>query len=296
MLPAILTTIFFALSAASAARTTKALGPVSANLARLSLGAVWLGIWAHIFGSGLTGPGLWWMIFSGVIGFGLADLALYAAFPRIGAHLTVLIAQCLAMPAGAVMEWIWLGHGLSLGQWMASMMILAGIAIAIGPNGPNPVQKQIKIGVVLGILAAIGQAAGAVISRRAYMQDVSTHIDGGTAAYQRIIGGLPVLMIWALFELSTRPHTRALPRIETWRSEWPWVMLNSLAGPALGVACYQWALSIAPTGLVLAIVAMTPLAVIPIEFVLTGQRPGARSFIGGAVAIAGTIGLGLAKG
>jgi drug/metabolite transporter (DMT)-like permease len=70
-----------------------------------------------------------------------------------------------------------------------------------------------------------------------------------------------------------------------------WILGNSLAGPALGVGCYQWALSGTPSGIVLPIVALTPLVVIPLAYVLEGERPSLRSLLGGLIAVAGTIGL-----
>jgi len=76
-----------------------------------------------------------------------------------------------------------------------------------------------------------------------------------------------------------------------WSQAWPWVIVNSLAGPAIGVACYQWALSIAPTGVVLAIVATTPLAVIPFTYVLEGERPSILSLVGGLIAVLGAMAL-----
>ena len=35
-----------------------------------------------------------------------------------------------------------------------------------------------------------------------------------------------------------------------WRRATPWILFNGLVGPALGVSCFQWALKIAPTGVV----------------------------------------------
>jgi drug/metabolite transporter (DMT)-like permease len=69
------------------------------------------------------------------------------------------------------------------------------------------------------------------------------------------------------------------------------VLANALAGPALGVACFQWALAVAPTGIVLSIVATTPLVVIPFSMILDGERPTLRSLIGGAVAVLGAVAL-----
>jgi drug/metabolite transporter (DMT)-like permease len=76
-----------------------------------------------------------------------------------------------------------------------------------------------------------------------------------------------------------------------WRKAWPWVLLNGLAGPALGVSCYQWALKTTPTGVVLPIVAITPLVIIPFSYHLEGERPTLRSLAGGALAVLGAAAL-----
>jgi len=61
------------------------------------------------------------------------------------------------------------------------------------------------------------------------------------------------------------------------------------------VSCYQWALKIAPTGIVLPIVAMTPIVIIPFSRYVEGERATMRSLIGGAVAVAGAVLLALAR-
>ena len=120
-------------------------------------------------------------------------------------------------------------------------------------------------------------------------------IDGGTAAYQRILGGLLLTAVF-LFIKRGRQCFPALPQgtlatDRPWRQAWPWVIANALAGPTLGVAFYQWALAIAPTGIVLSIVATTPLVVIPFTMLLDGERPTVRSLVGGAVAVLGAVAL-----
>jgi drug/metabolite transporter (DMT)-like permease len=76
---------------------------------------------------------------------------------------------------------------------------------------------------------------------------------------------------------------------------WLWVLFNALAGPTIGVGCYQWALATTGSGLVLPIVATTPIVVIPFAYLLDGDRPGPRSIVGGLIAVAGAIGLTLAR-
>ena len=66
-------------------------------------------------------------------------------------------------------------------------------------------------------------------------------------------------------------------------------MLNGLVGPALGVSCFQWALMSTSTGIVLPIVAITPLVIIPFAHRMEGERPSARSVLGGVVAVVGAV-------
>lgn len=297
MVQAVFTAVLWAVSAVSAGRSTRLLGAGTANLSRLTLGAALLALWAHLIGQGLTGVGLPWLFLSGVIGFGFGDLALYGAYYRLGPRLGVLLCLCMAAPLGALMEWVWLGTRLTLYQIFWSTTILAGVFAALAPD--RRVTMGVRAwaaGITMGVIAALGQSSGAVLTRKAFdvARQAGQHIDGGTAAYQRILGGLlltaTVLLIRRLRHHPDLPHPDAAMD-HRWTHAWPWVVANAVCGPALGVAFYQWALAIAPTGVVLAIVATTPLAVIPFTMLLDGERPTTRSLAGGAIAVLGAAAL-----
>jgi drug/metabolite transporter (DMT)-like permease len=265
MFPAFLTTLLWSVSAVSAQRAARLISGAAANLIRLTAGALLLAAWAHAFGGGLHGPGLWWFVASGFVGFGIADAGLYEALPRIGSRLTMLIMQCLAAPLAAVLEWLWLGTTLSVGQIAAGLAILVGVALALAPQEHlHRPRRDLIVGVLLSLIAAAGQGCGAVLSRKAYQLTgaAGLTIDGGTAAYQRIIGGLGVAVVFFLWMRSRREGT-AHPSIANWRAAVPWSMLNTLGGPVIGVTCFQWALSTTPSGIVLPIVALIPLVVMP---------------------------------
>jgi drug/metabolite transporter (DMT)-like permease len=66
-------------------------------------------------------------------------------------------------------------------------------------------------------------------------------------------------------------------------------LANAVAGQTLGVTCYQWALKTAPTSVVLAIVAITPLVVMPFSSLIEGERMTRRSICGGVLAVIGAI-------
>ena len=239
MLPALLTTLLWSVSVVCATRSTRYLGSAVANLTRLCLATVLLALWAHGFGKGLGGAGLWFFVWSGFVGFGLGDLALYEALPRIGSRLTLLLMQCLAAPIGALVEWLWLGTTLSVAQIIAGLIILVGVAVALAPgNHAHLDRKHLFSGTIFGVLAAIGQGGGAVLSRKAFLvaAQAGQNIDGGTAAYQRILGGIGVAAVYFVW-VRGRQATIASP-VE-WRKAWPWVVVNTLGGPVIGVGCYQ---------------------------------------------------------
>lgn len=304
MIPAFLATLLFSMSVVAASRTTRVLGGTTANFLRLILATVFLALWAHGFGQGFGGGAMGWFVLSGIIGFGLGDLALYQALPRIGPRLTILLVQCLAAPFAALAEWVWMETTLSPRQLTAAVVILTGVAIAVAPQENLKITRRaLVIGVTLGVVAALGQGLGAVISRQAYAVTAlaGSDVDGLTAAYQRILGGLlfiapPSVWIMARAHLRLRdsPSLRLVPGSDAAarrQNVWPWVVVNALSGPTIGVGCYQWALSVQPSGVVLPIVATTPIVVIPFAWLMEGDRPTPRSIVGGVIAVAGAVAL-----
>jgi drug/metabolite transporter (DMT)-like permease len=297
MLAAFLTTVFFSVSIIFGTRSSKLLGGMTANFWRLVVATALLGVWAHTCGAGFHGDALPLFIVSGCVGFGIGDMALFQAMPRIGSRLSALLVQCLAAPFGALIEWLWLGTVLSGLQLGCAAVILAGVVMALKPHLPvSQPHRQVVVGVWYGVVAALGQALGAVISRKAFAVALASgqSIDGASAAYQRIIGGIVVGalgLIWLRYGTVREGIQKASP---PWKKAAPWVVLNGLAGPVLGVSCFQWALKSVPSGVVLPIVATTPLVVIPLARILEGDRATAIEYAGGAIAVLGAVALAMA--
>ena len=305
MLAAFLTTILFSASAVCGNRTAKLLGGTEANFARLCVAAILLAIYGHTLGGGIAGSAFWIFFVSGCIGFGIGDMALFQALPRLGSRLSVLLTLCLSAPLAALIEWQWLHTQLSTAEIVCALVILAGVAVALAPGGHVHIARHdLWWGLSFGLLASFCQALGAVLSRKGFAvaKAAGENIDGITAAYQRILGG--VLLGAAVFVVvkynlrSPRPDKAGVKeekQASPWRRAWPLVLINGLAGPALGVSCYQWALKTTPTGVVLPIVAITPIVILPFSFYLEGERPGKRSLLGGAIAVAGAAALAWVK-
>ena len=304
MFAAVLTTLCWSIAALFSQRSIRVLGVVQANLGRLIVAVILLGAYAHFFGLGMGGAGRDAFLLSGVIGMGLGDLALFAALPRLGTRLTILICQCVAVPIAMVAEWGWLDTHLSLIQIGWAAVILVGVTIALMPSQHAPPKVPVtRIGIALGLGAAFGQGIGAVISRRAYeiTTEAGMSIDGITAAYQRISGGLAItagyfIFIWLRDRRRARLAQTTVPNPTrySWRG-FGFLFGNSIFGPILGVSCYQEALATTPSGIVLPIVATTPLVIIPLAYWFDGDIPNRRSLVGGFVAVAGVVALTLVR-
>ena len=294
MVPALLTTLLWSCSSACAARSAKLVGGSSANLFRMLIAAILLGIWAHNFGHGLGGAALPWFIGSGLVGFGLGDVAMFAALQRIGPRLTMLLTHCIAAPLATFTEWVWLDSKLSGSQILCAIVILAGVALALAPDRGEAIpRKTFWIGVVFGLFSAMGQGFGSVLSRKANFAAAAAgqSVDGGTAAYERILAGIVIAFIFFLF-LRKRD---AKPEPGVWPKAWAWITANALAGPSIGVAVYQWGVATTKTGILMPIVATVPVATQFLVWLIDGQRPTERTLLGGIVAVAGVIALGYAK-
>ena len=147
----------------------------------------------------------------------------------------------------------------------------------------------------------MGDALGVVLSRKAYvsLEGTGETIDPGSAAFQRIVGGLLFAGICLLIAKwrSVRNHltfvrdAATVPLATKWRKALPWVIANSLAGQTLGVSCYQWALQSTPAGIVLPITATAPLVAMPMTYFFEKEKISLHSVIGGIIAVIGVFGL-----
>jgi drug/metabolite transporter (DMT)-like permease len=301
MVASFLAAFFFALNATCASHSVRANGQVRANIGRLIVAVVALGLFAHTLGGGFTSASVGWFFLSGVIGMGLGDIGVYAALPLLGSRITVLMTQCLAAPIAAIGERLWLGTRLTLPQVLWGFVILAGVAVAITPSKSSPPRVRVRpIGFFFGFIAACGQGFGALVSRKGVMvadaagEAAHNATFGITAAYQRILAGLVFAAIWFLvLRAVARLPQDAVP--PTRRHGLGWIIAAGFAGPVIGVGCYQWALATTPSGIVLPIAATAPLLSIPIAFWLEGDRPPRRAIAGGVLAVAGCIALTAAR-
>ena len=305
MLAAFLTTLLFATSAICGYRTSKLIGGIEANFWRIALATIFLTVWAFTFGHAFEGaPG--WFALSGLIGIGIGDSAYFQALPKLGSRRTILLCQCLTAPFAALIEYFSLGTKLNFTEILCIGGILGGVAIALKPDDQLKISRRDwQIGILGSAISALCTAIGSVLIIKGFRAAAADgfHPDAGTTGYQRVLGGIliPAAALLIFKWKSARAHGPAFASDtlhiskNKWRTLWPWVLANALAGQTLGVTCMQWALRTTQASVVSAIIATTPVVLLPLTRLVEKEKIQRHSLIGAAIAVAGVIGLTLCR-
>jgi drug/metabolite transporter (DMT)-like permease len=247
---------------------------------------------------GWTTLGAWQLgslLASSVFGIVIASTTYFAAIYTAGPRVTALLFS-LASPFALVLGYVALGETIDLRQGFGVVLILCGIVIAIGfrrrrpapmiplADGepiaePAPSTPPVSmLGITLGVVTALGQALGSLTARPA----MAAGVEPFTAMAVR--SGLAVICFWALMAL---PRVRA--QANGFRArDFGLAATAAFFGTALGMSLLMAALKTGNVGIVSTLSSMTPVVILPMVWLRSGQMPRAHAWGGAALAIAGT--------
>ncbi|BAZ50175.1 hypothetical protein NIES4103_27890 [Nostoc sp. NIES-4103] len=226
------------------------------------------------------------LFLSGAVGIGLGDTAFLAAINYLGARRVLLIGT-LAPPMTAIAAMILLGEQLNMIAWCGILLTILGVAWVVTERVPTTSDNfttHLWQGIGFGLLAAITNAAGTVISRLAF---ASSTVAPLWAALLRLSAGVLIILISIWFS-RLRQKTLYYPYWQSWR-----VILATcfaaFCGTYLGIWLQQTAIKLTSAGIASTLLQTSPLFVIPIA-VSMGEKVSWRAIAGVIIAIAG-IGL-----
>ena len=218
---------------------------------------------------------------SGWLGFFLSDLFLFKAFQVIGPRLTLLLYS-VTPPAASVISWVFLADRLAARQWLAMLVTLAGVVWVVlerQPADQSPYRPgHLRLGVFLGLAAAVCQAASTVLVRCGL-----GNYDAAAATFLRVIGGIAGYVVMVTL-LGRWPQILAATRQ---RRAMGILCFGTLVGPFAGVILFLVALRHCPAGVVLTIVATMPVLILPFSIFLYRERVSLRAAGGALIAVAG---------
>lgn len=243
----------------------------------------------HPFPVGLNSSQLFWLTLSGFIGLVIGDGCGFKSLVMIGPRLATLVMASAPIMA-TVIAWVFLGEKLKLIELVGITVTIAGIAWVVserqkGTNGladDHPDAGTLTRGVMLALVASLGQAAGLVLSKHA-MLDLGSTVPPLEASAVRIMTSM--VIIWMFSALSGKlPQT--IRSLKDGRA-----MLFSgggaFFGPFLGVWSSLVAVSLIETGIAATLNATTPVLIIPSVILVYREKVTFRAVLGALVAVIG---------
>jgi len=278
---ALITAFCYATSSTFFTAAGKRFGSLVANRARL-VTAVLLLIVVHWIGLGKPLPlgaeseRWFWLGLSGIVGLALGDAFLFQAYVSIGPRLGLLLLS-LAPALAAVLAWLFLGERLSPGKIFGIIVTLAGIIWVVlerrsNGNGNSKTStaeilqdRQYRLGLLLGLGAAAGQALGLTLAKKGLWGDfpaLSANVIRMTSA---------MLAFWGLTVLQKQVGA-TIQRVRSAPQGMWFILGGSIVGPVLGVSLSLYAIQHISVGVASTIIALPPVILLPVSrFILKEQ-------------------------
>lgn len=276
----------WAISSLISAVAIRELGSMGFNRIRLVLSVPMLAILV-LFGAGWVGfdSGLLpEILLSGFIGIFLGDSALFASMRRLGPRRTSVLFAMNA-PLTALFGLIWLGEMLNAMTVLGVILSFFGVALAIffGQNSreDNSWEAMIPplwLGVLLGILAASGQAIGSIIIRPI----LASGADPALIALLRV--GIAALAMVLIGLASPDGMTRPSPSLRALI----YTGISAFLGMVLGMTLIMYALIGAKAGIVATLSATSPVMLLPMLWWRMGRAPHAIAWAGALLVVLGS--------
>ncbi|NPD43988.1 DMT family transporter [Lentimicrobium sp. S6] len=267
---ALMTAVFWTITALAFEGATKRVGPFAVNLIRLLFAIVLLSIMSY-FSRGIAFPVdattyMWfWLGLSGVVGFIIGDYFLFASYPQIGSRMAMLM-MTLAPPMAAFFGWMVLGETMNLKGLAGMLLVLSGIGIAIWskPSGEKKAKLKFPIkGLLFAFIGALGQGGGIVLSKYGMGE-----YNAFAATQIRVIVGIIGFTIIITFLRRWRNVTATFKNKLALRG----IVVGSIFGPFLGVSFSLLAVQNTNTGIASTIMAIVPVLIILPAVVLYKQK------------------------
>lgn len=284
-LAALLAAFLWAVATVMFGRLGKLLSPFVLNFAKGSLALGLLTITLLLLQrppTGVDALALLILVTSGIIGIGLGDTCYFAAINHLGPRRALLLGT-LAPPMAALLALVVLGEVISARAWLGIGLTVLGVVWVISERLPASVDVTAAPpslrGILWGVLAALGQAIGALLSRAAL---ADTAIDPWWSSLLRLGGG------WVIILALLRWRGPVVPQMAPLRSPRTLgvVLVAAFLGTYLAIYLQQTALKYAATGIAQALTSTSPLFVLPLAAAL-GDRVSLRAVAGAAVALVG---------
>lgn len=173
------------------------------------------------------------LLASGALGIGVADSLLFASLNRLGAGRAAVV-DSLYSPLIVLFAFFYLSEPVGLILLAAVGLMVSAILLIAWKQDPDdtPISRQdLRLGVLYGVLAMVGMAAGIVAAK-----PVLNRADVLWSTTVRLAGGLGFLLLYLPHGPSRREYARAFRPGRHWRLLIPASFVGSYVAMAIWIA------------------------------------------------------------
>jgi drug/metabolite transporter (DMT)-like permease len=257
-----------------------------------------------------------WLGLSGFIGLALGDAFLFQAFVMLGPRLSMLVMS-LAPVISTILAWFLMDEILSIQELTGIIITVAGVIWVVSENGNNGQEHQEQRNHAVGLLfafgGAMGQAIGLIMAKLGLLNEVPLQTEIILNNFGDVLGqstekimlnlglieefsalsGLAIRLliaavaVWSFAIIRGQTMTGIKKVIENPRAT-RFLLAGTLFGPILGVWLSLVAVQNAPVGIASTLMALAPIFVIPVSYVVFDDKITTRAIVGTLVAFGGS--------
>lgn len=246
----------------------------------------------RLFPEDLNRVQVFYLALSGLAGLVIGDGCGFKALVMIGPRLATLLAVTAPIMATTI-AWAFLNERLQPVAIVGILVTVGGVAWVVAERryqnhnqfnlaSDHPDSGTLARGVLLGLMAALGQAAGLVLSKHAMLNAGGT-LDPLPASFMRMLTS--GIMIWgfAIFRGKLGETLKAFRD----RTAMLCALGGAVFGPFLGVWTSLIAVARIPAGIAATLNATTPIWIIPNVVVYYKEKVSLRAILGAILAVGG---------
>jgi drug/metabolite transporter (DMT)-like permease len=229
-----------------------------------------------------TEPFRWgWLALSSILGLVLGDSFLFRAYATIGPRYSILMMSAVPI-VSTLLAWLFLGETVGPFEMLGILITVSGIGWVVTEKrtGKTAVEnKQYTRGLFFGFLGAVGQAGNLVAAKFGLVDSFPTI----SASWIRIF--IAIIIMWGL--AGFRGEIR--PTISQWQNKTAFkaILGGTFVGPFLGIWMSLVAVQLTRVGIASTLMALPPVLLIPISYILFRERVSSRGIIGTIIAFIG---------
>lgn len=283
-LMALLTALLWSGTSIAFTEASRRIGSLQLNVTRMIFASIILFVIIVLsgFSININTNQILFLIASGFAGLVFGDSFLFKSFQTIGARLGMLL-MALVPAFSTLLAFIFLGENLSLLSVIGIAVTIFGIIVVILDRSSNnkSVLKFSKVGVLYGILGALGQSSGLILAKSAFhIGDVN----GFVAAFIRLVSAVliifPIVLLLKKFKNPITIFKRDTTALKA-------TLTGAILGPVLGITFSLIAIANAKIGIASTLMSTVPIIMLPIVKYYYKESLSHRVIWGAFVAVIG---------